>query len=234
MAITINGSANTVAGVAAGGINDNVVDNGTMADNAIDSAELVAGAVDLAHLSATGTASSSTFLRGDNAWATPSDNGKILQVVQTVKSDTTSREASGWADIAGMSVTIRPASGTKVLVHYSIHTSHTNGARFSHTKLVRDSTDIAIGDADGSRSRSTTAVGTPAGNGDYMIQNQTMVFLDTHGANGSTDVVYKLQWWIDDSSSQSAVFLNRALADMGSVARTSRSVSTITAVEVAA
>jgi len=160
--------------------------------------------------------------------------GKILQVVQTVKSDTTSREASGWADIAGMSVTIRPASGTKVLVHYSIQTSHTNGARFSHTKLVRDSTDIAIGDADGSRSRSTTAVGTPAGNGDYMIQNQTMIFLDTHGANGSTDVVYKLQWWIDDSSSQSAVFLNRALADMGSVARTSRSISTITAVEVAA
>ena len=61
MAITINGTANTVAGVAAGGINDNVVDNGTMADDAIGVAEL----------SATGTASSSTFLRGDNAWATP-------------------------------------------------------------------------------------------------------------------------------------------------------------------
>ena len=62
MAITINGTANTVAGVAAGGINDNVVDNGTMADDAIGVAEL----------SATGTASSSTFLRGDNSWATVS------------------------------------------------------------------------------------------------------------------------------------------------------------------
>ena len=62
MAITINGTANTVAGVAAGGINDNVVDNGTMADDAIGIAEL----------SATGTASSSTYLRGDNSWATPS------------------------------------------------------------------------------------------------------------------------------------------------------------------
>ena len=39
MAITINGTANTVAGVAAGGINDNVVDNGTMADDAIGIAE---------------------------------------------------------------------------------------------------------------------------------------------------------------------------------------------------
>ena len=60
MAITINGTANTVAGVAAGGINDNVVDNGTMA----------ADAIGIAELSATGTASSSTFLRGDNSWAT--------------------------------------------------------------------------------------------------------------------------------------------------------------------
>ena len=59
MALTFNGSNNTIAGVAAGGINDNVVDNGTMADDAIGVAEL----------SATGTASSSTFLRGDNSWA---------------------------------------------------------------------------------------------------------------------------------------------------------------------
>ena len=159
--------------------------------------------------------------------------GKILQVVQTVKTDTATRAASGFADIPGMSVTIRPASGTKILVHYSIQTSHTNGARFAHTKLVRDSTDIAIGDEVTSRTRATTGVGTPAGNGDYMLQNQTMVFLDTHGADGSTDVVYKLQWWIDDRTSQSTIYLNRTLADMGNAAAM-RGVSTITAVEVAA
>jgi hypothetical protein len=68
---------------------DNAVTNAKVADDAIDSAELAAGSVDTAHiagsqitnalmaddaigvaeLSATGTASSSTFLRGDNAWA---------------------------------------------------------------------------------------------------------------------------------------------------------------------
>ena len=58
MAIVINGSG-TVTGLSAGGLPDNTVDNGTMADDAIGVAEL----------SATGTASSSTFLRGDNAWA---------------------------------------------------------------------------------------------------------------------------------------------------------------------
>jgi len=37
-------------------------------------------AVDLATLSATGTASSSTFLRGDNSWATPSGSGDVSKV----------------------------------------------------------------------------------------------------------------------------------------------------------
>ena len=36
------------------------------------SAEIADGAVDLVHLSATGTASNSTYLRGDNSWATVS------------------------------------------------------------------------------------------------------------------------------------------------------------------
>ena len=61
MAIAINGSG-TITGVSAGGLPDNTIDNGSMADDAIGVAEL----------SATGTASSSTFLRGDNAWGTPS------------------------------------------------------------------------------------------------------------------------------------------------------------------
>ena len=59
MAITINGTANTIAGLAVGGLPDNTIDNGCMADDAIG----------VADLSATGTASSSTYLRGDNSWA---------------------------------------------------------------------------------------------------------------------------------------------------------------------
>jgi len=75
--------------VTASKLATNAVTNAKVADDAIDSAELVAGSVDTAHiagsqitnalmaddaigvaeLSATGTASSSTFLRGDNAWA---------------------------------------------------------------------------------------------------------------------------------------------------------------------
>ena len=78
MAITINGTANTVAGLAVGGLPDGVVDkdsiaadavDGTrLADNAVESEHVAAGAVDLAHLSSTGTAGSGNYLRGDNSW----------------------------------------------------------------------------------------------------------------------------------------------------------------------
>ena len=40
--------------------------------NSVDSSELVDGSVDISHLSATGTKSSSTYLRGDNSFATVS------------------------------------------------------------------------------------------------------------------------------------------------------------------
>ena len=59
----------------------------TIADDAIDSDHYAAGSIDNEHLaddavgidelSATGTASGSTFLRGDNAWATPTDTDTV-------------------------------------------------------------------------------------------------------------------------------------------------------------
>ena len=38
---------------------------------------IAAGAVDIAHLSASGTAGSSNFLRGDNSWVTPTDTDTV-------------------------------------------------------------------------------------------------------------------------------------------------------------
>ena len=54
--------------VTSADIEDGVVSAADLGANSVDSSELVDGSVDLAHLSASGTASSSTFLRGDNSW----------------------------------------------------------------------------------------------------------------------------------------------------------------------
>ena len=56
-------------------IGDDAIDGDNIADDAVDSEHIADGAVDLAHLSATGTKSSSTYLRGDNTWATVSGGG---------------------------------------------------------------------------------------------------------------------------------------------------------------
>ena len=53
----------------------------TIANNAINNAKMADDAIGVAELSATGTASSSTFLRGDNAWAAPSSDMVLLQTL---------------------------------------------------------------------------------------------------------------------------------------------------------
>ena len=53
----------------------NSIDSDQYVDASIDNAHLADDAVGVAELSATGTASSSTFLRGDNAWATAGVSG---------------------------------------------------------------------------------------------------------------------------------------------------------------
>ena len=58
--------------VTAAKIGDNVLDSEHYAAASIDNEHLADDAVGVAELSATGTASSSTYLRGDNSWATVS------------------------------------------------------------------------------------------------------------------------------------------------------------------
>ena len=124
--------------------------------------------------------------------------GKILQVVQSVKTNTqsfstgSSTLADSYFDISGLSVSITPASGTKCFVSYTVNVGGQSGYG-QGLALFRDSTQIYLGNADGSTIRLS--------NFDYTVDNKkidTMAgqFLDTHGANGSTAVTYKLQMYV--------------------------------------
>ena len=65
------GSSEIAADAVTGAkIADNAIDSEHYTDGSIDNAHLADDAVGIAELSATGTASSSTFLRGDNSWTT--------------------------------------------------------------------------------------------------------------------------------------------------------------------
>ena len=85
--------------VKAGGIEDDSIDESKIADYGIDSEHYNDGSIDNAHLaddavgvaelSATGTASSSTFLRGDNSWQAISTTTEGTAVLSTGESGAT-------------------------------------------------------------------------------------------------------------------------------------------------
>jgi hypothetical protein len=220
MAIAINGSG-TITGVSAGGIPDNTIDNGTMADDAVGIAEL----------SASGTASSSTFLRGDNSWAS-AGGGKVLQVVSTTKTDTTSvASSSSFSDISGMSVAITPsATSSKILIRYYLQISGTTNM-YGAMKILRDSTDICIGDAISGYTRATAMItDTTAAHGAYKMWTVANEFLDSPSSTSA--ITYKLQWRETTGSSRTA-WLNKTPAGDNGDSNISTA-STITVTEVGA
>ena len=157
--------------------------------------------------------------------------GKILQVVSATKNSTASTTSATFADISGMSVTLTtPQSGSTVFVtcDLQIGSEDNNYAGF---KLLRDSTAIGLGtEGTGNMSNVTFGVGL-RGSFEYRVQGLGYQIEDTHGADGSTNVTYKLQW---ASLYQSkTVYVNRPHT-LDNYSYNILGSSTITAMEVAA
>ena len=160
--------------------------------------------------------------------------GGILQVKQTLKSDTFSATStSSYADVTGMAVAITPTqTGSKILVtvvaQVSTNTSY-GGHNFALARRVSSSdTLIALGDADGSRTRGTIqAVG---GGSSYSYPaSRSINFLDAHGQSAGTAITYKLLH--HDPSTNNSFRINSTLSDNND-SGTVRTISTITAMEI--
>ena len=84
MALIFDGSANTIANLAVGGLPDGVVDEDTLATNAVSKVKVKDDAIGVDELHATsGSAGTGTFFRGDGTWQA-AGGGKILQFVNGV------------------------------------------------------------------------------------------------------------------------------------------------------
>lgn len=102
-----------------------------VADNAITNAKMNDDAIGVAELSASGTASSSTFLRGDNSWASAGSNVKeVLSMVCDGSSTTVSSgsytsanvtaaitTSTSFVDLTGSSISYTPPSGTTAVIY---------------------------------------------------------------------------------------------------------------------
>ena len=119
-------------------------------------------------------------------------SGGIIQCVQTIKSDTSSTAGPTFVD-SGLSVTITPqSSSSKILIIADMNIGNTT-AYDAKLRLVRNSTDIYLGDTDGTRPRVTRTVNTHATGsyGQYHNVPAQIVFLDSPATTSS--VTYKIQ-----------------------------------------
>ena len=113
--------------------------------------------------------------------------GKIGQVIQTVKTDVFSTTSTSFVDVTGLTATITPsATSSKILVTVNLNVGSSDNS--ISTILLRDSTQIALGDAASNRSRSFGATA--------FINNTVQVpfntnFLDSPNTTSAT--TYKIQ-----------------------------------------
>ena len=159
--------------------------------------------------------------------------GNVLQVVQTVKTDTfsTTSVASSPADVTGMSVSITPSSSSnKILV--MVNGMGGYGAYQVMFRLVRDSTPISIGDANGNRPRMSTAFcayTANSSNEQYHEAPFSICYLDSPATTSST--TYKLQMGTYNSSV--SVYLNRNAGWQNIADYDPTTASSITVMEIA-
>jgi hypothetical protein len=143
-----------------------------------------------------------------------------LATVQDTKLDTGMTSATTWSD-TGLEVTITLADAShKVALFASIATG-TENALGVFFKVVRDGTDIALGNADGSRTRASFVGGSP--NTD-TVTTTAWAYVDSPASVGPH--TYKIQWRTSSADS----YINRSVLNSNNVFR-SRPVSTLLAME---
>ena len=156
--------------------------------------------------------------------------GGIVQVKQTVKSDTTTVASSSFADLPGMTITITPtSSSSKIFIMSHMTFCHQDQHHTVVFRLMRGSTDVCIGDADGSRLQASGAF-AQVGSGDHPF-TVSFQFMDSPSTTSAT--TYKIQVATEDGDT---VALNkRQVGDSNdAAAKNTRYASTITAMEVSA
>jgi len=154
--------------------------------------------------------------------------GNVLQVVSAIKTDTSSTSSQTYADITGLSVSITPtSSSSKILVLLNVDGSNDNGGLA--IKLVRNSTDIAIGTAASGNQLNVTLTNYYNNTDANSHRSSGITFLDSPATTSAT--TYKAQFRIGTTGGTG--YVNRSTGT-DNAAYNMYAVSTITVMEIAA
>ena len=193
------------------------------------------GAVELYHnnskkIETTSTGIDVTGAITVNGSALATGGGKILQVVQTTKTDTFSTSSQSYTDVTGLSVSITPTSSSSkifIILDIKVGAGHEDAAFAG--RLVRGSTAIYVGDAASNRTQASFGTSRQSGNAGYdIIQDRQAVFLDSPSTTSAT--TYKVQ--IQGNNGRNTL-VNRT-SDDSDDDDTPRVASSITVMEVSA
>jgi hypothetical protein len=151
--------------------------------------------------------------------------GSILQVVQTVKTDTFSTTSTSYVDVTGMSASITPKStSSKILVMTNLKVA-VSSTRYAYISLLRNSTPIYTGTPAGvNRDSNAQSANMSAAVAQVLAANST--FLDSPATTST--VTYKVQMRVNSDTG----FLNRSNTDTDAT-EFPRSASSIILMEVA-
>jgi len=150
----------------------------------------------------------------------------VLQVVQATKTDSFTTTSTSFTTPTGLSLSITPSSSSnKILIFANIGFEISGDAGHGYGSIRRDSTDIFIGDAAGSRPRATFAQNNSGGNGSVAF---SMTYLDSPSTTASTSYSINVR-----SSNGTTLFVNRSVRDNNGTDFDGRTVSSIVAMEIA-
>lgn len=156
--------------------------------------------------------------------------GNILQVVSTTKTDTFTTQSDTFIDITGLSASITPTlSSSKILIIASVIAGQTESFRNVYLALVRNTTNIFIGDAASARSSVSGGTEFP---GSYISLDFAPIHLDS--PNTTSSVTYKIQVRRDGSRSTPGTACINRTGDDADFASRGRFASSITLLEIAA
>lgn len=152
--------------------------------------------------------------------------GNIIQVVQTVKSDTFTTSSTTYVDVTSFSCSITPRYSTsKILVLVDIGGFAPINGGTSSARLLRDSTEIYSGDGSAGVLNQIHDGGASSGDHYYGAFHHGSTYLDSPATTSST--TYKVQ--IKSNGAFTTVF-NRSAFDAG--VYNGRTASSITLMEV--
>ena len=152
--------------------------------------------------------------------------GKILQVVQTEKTDTFSMSGTTFTDVTGLSVAITPSStSSKILIVGSVLIgAQTN---FGFIRMLRDSTVINVGAAASNRPLVNGTFSYTATDNIWELTNNAINYVDSPST--TSQVTYTIQI---RGGTSGAAYVNRTHNDRDTANYYPRGSSSLIAMEI--